>query len=149
MSPEDEIESKLKEVLNKMLQTSILQKIGAMAAAIVKKRVKLGYGVKDQGSEKEKLMKLSEGYVEQRKKKELPSTTKASKSNLTLTGQMLDNLSATVKETGNVEIGFQDAFAHDKATWNTEKGRPFNNLSKAEIEQLKRIIEKELVSLLK
>ena len=149
MSPEEQVKKKLDDITQKMHSIDIIQQIGDFAADLIKKRTQLGYGSLKQSGTKTKLKALSIGYKKQRKAMPLSSKTTANKSNLTQTGHMLNNLIATIKDNGQVEIGFQDPFAHDKATWNTVKGRPFNNLTEAEIKQLKLFIQKLIKNELK
>ncbi len=125
-----------------------LEDVGNQAADIIRKRTQLGYGVSEQGARKEKLKPLTDKYVKRRKSLSLGKTT-PKKSNLTQSGHMLDDLHAKKTKEGTVEITFKSEEAQDKATWNTDKGRAFNNLSSSEIRQVKEIIQKKLEKILK
>lgn len=145
----DNFEQKLKEKLDELLRTAtsekILKKLAQKAVDLIRKRTKLGYGVDEHNASKSKLKPLSEGYVKARKRKGTDSSTTSKKSNLTLTGDMLKDLKYEI--IGNqIIVGWDEGFSHDKAVWNTEKGRAFNNLSKAEIQQLKDYL-KELLGI--
>jgi hypothetical protein len=68
--------------------------LGAFAVEQIVKRVRLGYGVKEQGGSRQKLKPLSDTYREFRKRYsgQLSQFTSVKRSNLTLSGQMLDSL---------------------------------------------------------
>lgn len=141
----DDFTSKVQDELNKIAkkakETNILKLLGEKAVELIRKRTKLGYGVKTQGGTKSKLKPLSEGYKKVRKKTGVASSTSINKSNLTLTGEMLKDLKYEIED-GRIVVGWDEgSFSHDKAEWNTEKGRAFNNLSKAEIKQLRDFLE--------
>lgn len=115
---------------------------------MVKKRTQLGYGVKNR--KKSKLKKLSDLYKKQRRRKKssLSGNTSPAKSNLTKTGKMLEemNYKSTKDE---FTIGFSTTFAKQKAKWNTDKLRPFMELSKQEVKRLRDIIQNSANSLIK
>lgn len=138
-----------KKIIDEFKSKESLQTLGDEAAALIKKRVKLGYGLSESNGTKEKLKALSPGYKKQRKKDTLHSSTTPNKSNLTNTGQMLDNLKATIKSEDTVSIGFTNTEAKDKAEWVTEGGRPFNHISKAEYKQLENSLKDKLYKRIK
>ena len=141
MTPEQEVEQHLAKILKELTDKENLQKIGDEAVRLIKKRTKLGYGVSEQNGTKTKLKPLSDAYKKSRKKDDLSEDTTANKSNLTNSGKMLDDLKAMVKDSGSVEIGFEDVLSYMKANWVSDDGRKFNNLSAAEIKQLNLFIE--------
>jgi hypothetical protein len=115
----------------------------------------LGYGVKKDLGRKEKLRELSFDYKEfRRENKDLLSrATRPSKSNLTLTGQMLDSLRIRKFRRGLVTIGPYGrrraaGFSPTKLTnpQLTEileaNGRPYLHLSRLEVKQLQRFYRK-------
>lgn len=142
-----QVQNELYETLRKILLPENINKIAEEAIRIIRKRTKLGYESTGQESEKEKLYPLSESYKKQRKRTGTHSSTTISKSNLTLTGEMLDSIKYFVTDQV-VNIGFDSgSFAEDKATWVTKgsknfsggsytNARPFLNLSKSEVKQL-------------
>ena len=138
----------MEAVLEHFSSKENMQVLGDNAAALIKKRTRLGYGVDQNGGTKAKLKPLSPGYKKQRKADGVASTTTPNKSNLTNTGAMLDNISAKAT-TGKVTIGFPDKAQEQKAEWVTEGGRPFNYLSEAEVKQLQNQLEAEVKKQLK
>lgn len=135
---------------------------------IVVKRTKLGYGVLDNGGERDNFDALSTKYIRKRKnlrsqnKKHarrghhsalvLDASTNPEKSNLTFTGQMLRSLAyevkdgeITIKPEGTRDDGLRN---YDVAQWCSEKGRTFNRMSRAEENQVFRIYRKRFGDLL-
>jgi hypothetical protein len=139
---------KLKEikddVINELNKKESLQDIGDKASNLVFKRTRLGYGVDSQGGAKTRLNPLSDSYKKVRKGEHLSESTTPGKSNLTETGEMLNDLHAIVKGEGLINIGFKTKLSSDKASWNTDKGRPFMNLSAPEIKQLQNYLKDKL-----
>ena len=142
-----ELLQKLEKAKEELLDT--IEDTGDEAANLIRKRTRLGYGVAEKGGTKKRLNNLTEKYAKRRKHLINNSLTTPKKSNLTQTGEMLDSLCAKKKSDNTVEITFSSEEAMDKATWNTDKGRPFNNLSKAEIRQLKQSLQDRLDKILK
>ena len=149
MSASDDIKKALKalESMKKEVEKDLID-VGEEAVNLIKKRTRLGYGVADQGGAKTKLDKLSTGYIAQRKRNKPKGPSTPSKSNLTNTGDMLDALEAKEKADNKVEIGFKTTKEEQKAEWVSED-RPFNNLSKAEIKQLKKKLENSIKEAIK
>jgi hypothetical protein len=137
----------LRKMMEKLVEEAsspeYMKQLGDEAASLIRKRTRLGYGVAEQGGNKGKLEPLTEPYVKQRKIKATGPTT-PKKSNLTQKGDMLDALSSKPNGNGSIEIGFTDAHEAQKAVW-TSKLRPFNNLSKAEISQLRKKLQDDLI----
>ena len=142
-----ELMKTLEKAKEELLDT--IQDVGDEAANLIRKRTRLGYGVAEKGASKHKLTALNEKYARRRKHLINTSLTTPKRSNLTQTGEMLDSLTAVKKSDDTVEITFSSEEAMDKATWNTDKGRPFNNLSRSEIRQLKQSIQTKLDKILK
>ena len=77
------------------------------------------------------LKRLSPNYIKARKKMSLGSDAKPTKSNLTLTGEMLSSIEG--KRSGSLfTFFFSNSFANDKARWAKEGGRPFFGLSESD-----------------
>lgn len=72
---------------------------------------------------------------------ELSEFTTPTKSNLTLTGQMLESIKGTRNGT-RFTFSFSNSFAAQKARWVTDQGRRFFDLSKSERMGLERKIAK-------
>lgn len=132
----------MEQLVKEATSPTYLKELGDEAAKLIQKRTRLGYGVAEHGGTKGKFEPLTEPYVKVRKVKATGPTT-PKKSNLTLTGQMLDNITSRVTGNGQVEVGFADADASQKAEW-VSKLRPFNNLSKPEIAQLRKKLQDDL-----
>jgi phage gpG-like protein len=119
------------------------------AVELIRKRTRLGYSVEKNGGTKKKLKALSSEYVEFRKKnKKLSGKTRSKKSNLTFTGDMLDDLEIVNTSNGHCEIGFKSSESQEKAKW-VSKNRPFLHLSKSEIKQLIQDLNARIKALLK
>jgi hypothetical protein len=144
MSAQDDIKQFIKELarLKKKAEDELLD-IGKEAVKLIKKRTRLGYGVDSHGAKKTKLKALSTPYKATRKKHKPQGPSTASKSNLTYTGEMLDDLEAVRKSDNSIKIDLKTTHSKDKAEWVSED-RPFNNLSKAEIKQLRQQLQKAI-----
>lgn len=140
--------AKLVDIQEELTKKSSMEDLGEEAAELIRKRTRLGYGVEKQGGSKKKLKKLSPSYKEMRKKHKPAGPTTAAKSNLTYSGEMLDDLQAVKAKEGTVEVGFKNKDAKDKAGW-VSKDRPFNNLSKAEKKQLQQLLKEKLEKAIK
>lgn len=121
----------------------------------IAKRTRLSIGATKDG-DKITFGKLSDGYIKYRKKfEELDDRTTPTglrnRSNLTLTGKMLDSIKGTRLGLRFVFF-FDKPFSDQKAAWNSEK-RPFFNLLKTEKNEIYRkvtkIIKDELRSIFK
>ena len=131
-------------VLSKRLQQKVtLNKLGEMIVKIVKKRTKRGYGVSAPEGDQKKLKRLSKRYIKWRRKiPNLHMSTSPSKSNLTLTGKMLDSLGFKRLKTG-VKITLSPK-QYKKMTEQENQGRMFATLSRREINKIKKELGKEL-----
>ena len=104
---------KAKEKVNRSIEDSIdkkdMDELASFAANMITKRTRLGYGVSDNGQEKSKLEKLKgrpspykstiRARIYAEKRGELSRETTPVKSNLTMTGQLLDSIIWTVEKT--------------------------------------------------
>lgn len=148
-----EFEKSFNQALNTATNNINMLRMGDFAADLIRKRTRLGYGVDQEGGNKKKLAPLSKNYVKARKNKRISGATSPNKSNLTLTGEMLDDIQTIKASAGSATIGFKDSKNRDKAGYNTEGSknrppRPFFNLSKQEYLQLKDYVETILNKLL-
>ena len=131
---------KFKELKQQALSIKIMKRLAKSTEDLVYKRVKSGYGVK--GNTKGKLKKLSPRYKKYRKGKPLGEFGTPNKSNLTLTGQMLqafgnkvtkNTFNLFIKKTSRKTItGGSDKHNNAKIAEFVSKLRPFLNLSKPE-----------------
>lgn len=148
----NKIISSLKKVVEDSVKAAALLPTARFASDLVVKRTRLGYGVDRKMGAKTKFAILSPNYVKQRKMfAGLDGTTRANKSNLTRTGQMLASIQPKIingqiiiKPTGNHKGGFSN---EQLAKWNEDgtKNRPrriFLNISELEFNQIKRFYRK-------
>lgn len=119
------------------------------------KRARLGYGVAEDEGEKFKFPSLSPSYQKFRSKFHgLSDTTSPSKSNITLTGQLLDSVQIITKRDGEIVMGpagvRRDGKLSNKtlAGYPADKGRPFMFISKLEYQQVLRFYRKTFGDLL-
>lgn len=133
-----------------------LKDLANEAIRLIVVRTRLGYGVKRELGSRAKLKSLSDRYVSYRLKnpRKLSTLTTARRSNLTFSGQMLDSMKVIRSQRGQVVIGpsgrRNDGHNNaDIARWVTEQGRPFNNLSELEFNQLLRFYRRQFGDLLK
>ncbi len=163
--------------LDRVFSTTLLMRLGKMARDIIYRRVKSGYGVSDDRSQspsKKKLKPLSKSYMNYRsgvadfkakvgrknkrvrfttQKPELGAFGSPRKSNLTLTGQMLESIGFGV--VGNiVRVYVENTQRAGESITNAElakkvsdQGRPFFALTSDEQKILIREIEREIRSL--
>jgi len=93
------VKAKLKKDLEDSLNSRRMKELGEFLVDRIRIRTRLGYGVSGDGKPRRKLKPLAplskEIRKDYRKMGELSDLTTANKSNLTFTGQMLDNLVVT------------------------------------------------------
>jgi hypothetical protein len=131
--------------LNKSIEATTgpaeMKAIGGFLIEKIAIRTRLGYGVNDHLDEKSKLKSLSPKYQQFRKGyRYLHGMTTAKKSNLTLTGSMIDSLmiksigknSIRIGPTGKDRNGVSNS---SKAYWQEKAGRVFLRLSRQEVKQ--------------
>lgn len=98
-------------------------------------RTKLGYGVSEMFGKQFKLPALSDDYKIWRKKHKVDSTSSASKSNLTQSGEMLNSLKVKPTSTGSQIV--IDGTRNQKVKQYTEEaGRPFFYVSSVQLREL-------------
>lgn len=105
-----QIETAMKRITNGVeasLNVAQMQKIGEFACTIIARRTRLGGSVKEEGAGRGRLQPLSGEYVDFRKeyKKALSPLTSPGRSNLTMTGQMIDSLKVVRAYLKKVTIG--------------------------------------------
>ena len=145
---------KMAKIRKKLLRTKTLDDIGEKAVDMLVQRTRLGYGIKEPGSQKQKkLDKLSPKYKAYRKLHKPTGNSTPAKSNLTYTGQMLDDVQYKVqgekRDGRSVEIGIYEDESAKKAGWVTDGGRAFMGLTKAQVKELKIWIGRNLRKLTK
>jgi hypothetical protein len=150
---------KLEKSVEQSISKAALKEVGVFARNLIVKRTRLGYGVKKDFEAKSRLAKLSPNYIKKRKMfAGLSSNTSPSRSNLTLTGQMLDSIisetkdrTIIIKPTGRRDDGKSNA---DIARYAEEGGRNrpkriFLRISQLEFKQIVRFYRKTFGDLLR
>ena len=100
MSAESDLkkfQAKINKALDQFSSNESLQSIGDFTADIIKRRSRLGYGVPVDGGPKAKFQELAESTKKARNSKKLSAETSPNKSNLTETGQLLNDIVAKIK----------------------------------------------------
>ena len=125
------------------------QAIGEFAVRQVKRRTKRGLGVNNKTLEPLKELKSSTVKTRRALKKngKLSSDTTPDKSNLTQSGNMLNDLQWEDKGR-SVEINFKTSKSNEKAENNNDK-RQFMDLSKQEEEEVANIVARQIAAALK
>ena len=126
------------------------------AISLIVKRTRLGYGVNVQFGSKQKLKKLSDGYIKRRARaKNLFELTSPKTSNLTMTGQMLESMRVLDRVNGKVSIGPTGARGNKQpsnakvAAYQEKQGRIFNRVSQLEYQQVLRFYRRSFGDLLR
>ena len=136
-----------------------MRHIAEDAAERIKRRTRLGYGVKDgrRSGKRERLKETKESYRKARardkKRGRLSSTTTVKKSNLTRTGQLLASIrgrssgtAAIIETKGGRDDGRSNS---EVAGYVAENGRPFFELTDKELKGLRNTIKKDLIKRLR
>lgn len=137
-----------------------LKVTGEYVVGLIVKRTRLGYGVRTQFGNKTPLKMLSKSYKLFRKTFDrLSATTTSSKSNLTLTGQMLDSVKIIRAQNGKVvfgptgkrKSGLPGAGLTNAqvAAFQEKQGRTFNRISDLEYNQTLRFYRRQFGDLLR
>lgn len=150
------IVKKLKNILGDSAKPNELIPLSRFVIDIIVKRTRLGYGVNKNFGTKQRLKPLSTKYKDYRARfPNLSASTSPGKSNLTLTGQMLESMQAYRIQNGKVVIGptgsRKGSFLTNLkvADYQEEQGRTFNRLSGLEFQQVLRFYRKRFGDLLK
>lgn len=144
-----DLEQKVQKSLRAIKNVKINKRIANIAIDIIYKRVKAGGGVISdtvENAKPKKLRKLSKPYIRRRHLIDLGPFGRPAKSNLTLTGQMLEALFVKVTSKGfkidvknQVRLGGGSLTNKQVANFVSEKGRPWLALTVTE----QRILLKE------
>jgi len=150
----DALKKKIVSQVVDSIDSQDMTMLGKFIANMIKVRTRLGFGVRENGVEREKLKELKgrprpyKSTIHQREldseKGRLSKETTPTKSNLTRSGRLLDSFKVVAKKLG-VIISIPDTSRPDSratnaeiARYNEEKGRPFFHVSSSEIRQIKR-----------
>lgn len=143
-----QLQNKLSAIIKDSITTDLMREIVNTSAENVKTRTRRGFGVKKEGDRAEKLKGISESYKKQRrrlkKQGKLSSDTSPAKSNLTRSGEMVNNVKGKVESSTKGTILIDGDKNRNKAKYQAEEGRTFMNLSKAEIKDIEKVIEQHI-----
>lgn len=141
--------------LNATTDTPQMRRIGEEAIKIIVRRTRLGYSVKENGAIRVKFAGFKESYKKTRKrnKDELHKFATVNRPNNTFTGQMLEGMkvlkvfarNVIIGSTGRRNDGLDNSEVAAFVSAGEGKGqtpRPFNFLSKPEINQIIRLWRK-------
>lgn len=146
------LQKQLKEAVDHVTSKSYLKEVGTELAEDIKKRTRLGYGVAESLDRQKKFKPLAASTKKARKgmKKRgtLSGDTSPSKSNLTMTGEMVDDLFVETR-IGVISLRLKKAFSKKKAKWNKEKGRSFLEVSRSQYNSLVKKLQKDILNKLK
>jgi hypothetical protein len=137
----------VKKLLKKVTNKKAMIEYGKLAiGAIVHRTRNKGQGLKKSGGTPSKLKQVTVKYADQRRrmKDKHPSAATGRKSNLTLTGEMLDSLVVIDSKNKEVELGWFDEKQEAKAAGNESRGREFLNLSTKEIKLISKKLDENL-----
>lgn len=150
----DELKKRYRIAITTYLNLSEIKRVADFSGDLIRRRTRLGYGVKKEGGTKGKLKELSDSYKARRRKKasELHSETTPARSNLTYTGQMLDSIYAQRVSLNEFVLSLRpyrkpvptkkknakkrQLTNEQVAEFNEQKGRTFFNLSRSELRQV-------------
>lgn len=146
-----EIKEALSKAIKKATSKQSLKKYGNQVVDDIKRRTRLGFGVKEHGGKRYSLSSkpLSAAYLKFRKKhkKLLHGETSPTKHNLTFTGQLLNAMKAEVKSR-TIEVNFHNRRppkpSNAEIAGYVSKDRPFLNMSDRELQRLIKEIENVL-----
>ena len=142
------LEIQIKAVIEGLIKKSTMQEIADLSKNLVVQRTGKGFGVNTPEGKKVKLKGISESYKKERKRLrkqgKLSGDTTPQKSNLTKSKQMLDSVDAKAS-TAKATVFLNNPQAKNKAEYQSAQGRAFMNLSKAEVEKIKKLIEKKII----
>lgn len=137
---------KLEKLSRLWQQSPQAKQFGQDIVAQITKRTRLGKGVPGEGGELEPLKGLADSTIQTRKRyqKNLSELTRAKKSNLTATGQMLEDIVFNIKDGGflfffrsrrrNRELsGSRGKTTNAEVARYVSEDRPFFNLSRTEL----------------
>jgi hypothetical protein len=123
-------------------------RLGNFVLNLIKARVRQGFGVSENGGQKEDLKELSRSYKKQRAKLRLSPFTTPTKSNLTRSGRLIGGLRVAVQN-GVVIIRpsgtSREGTPNQKVAEYVSKDRPFLFMTKSEVQSAAEYFEKEIL----
>lgn len=136
----------LNKAMAKTVDRKSMIEYGKLVVDLVVARTRYkGQGVAENGGRARKLKSVSAKYAKRRQNMERhPDAANGRKSNLTLTGEMLDSLTVIKSRNKSVEVGWNDKDEAAKARGNEDRGRPFLNLTTSEVNIISKQLDKKL-----
>lgn len=143
---------KLKGLSEDLITKELLTEIGEKIRNLVKTRTRKGKGVPVDGGPQKPLTKLSrkngkKSYVSQRERMQargkLSPETSPGKSNLTLTGDLLDTIEYDVLKT---QVNIRPKAGNEKKVKHQPEGRTAFNLSTKEVKIVTNIVENQIIN---
>lgn len=143
-----QLEIQIKAVIQGVIKKSTMQEVANLAKNQVVERTSKGFGVKKPEGPKERLKGISESTKKRRRRYakagDLSSETSPNKSNLTRSRQMLKSVDAKAS-TAKAEVFLNNEQARNKAEDQVNQGREFMNLSKTEVQKIKKLLEQKII----
>ncbi len=106
----DKVNIATQKKIDKTLNPVFMNKVGKKLAEDITRRTRTGHGVKKEGEKKEKLDKLKASTIKKRKREKklgkLSNLTTPTKSNLTMSGELLDSLTPKSIKKKEVRLEF-------------------------------------------
>lgn len=131
-----------------VIRRETMSEVGELVRDLVKSRTKKGFGVAEPEGKATRLKGLSESYKKRRrtlkKQGKLDQSTSPTKSNLTQTSQMLDSVKSKAS-TAKAEVFLDNEKAQRKAELQANDNREFMNLSKSEVNKIKKLLEQKII----
>ena len=142
-----EISRLSEKVISELQKSSVLAEVGRTVSDSIRKRTRAGYGCDEDEGSRKKLAELAESTVKIRRSfSDLSTETRPEKSNLTMTGRMLNDLGfqATNKKVTILFLTQRSAMVSSYAHNGTSKrpARPFMFVTKTELREAVRILER-------
>jgi len=148
-----DVQEKIQKAYEKLTKPAYTKKFAEFVKEDVKKRVRLGYGVKANLSPKQRLKAIEDSTIKQRKKLsqvgDLSQFTSPRRSNLTRSGQLTDSiigLGMNREFIVEVEDSRNDGVTNSEIVSGQEKqGRPFLYITDLEKKRLNNLVKKAIL----
>ena len=143
----NKFDKKMKKSLFKITSRKQMEQLGNLTIGLIHDRTRnSGKGVGKPNGNRTTLKKVSKKYAKWREtfKDKHPKAASGLKSNLTLTGDMLDDMQLIDLSKSKFEIGYGDSDNQDKSDYQHAKGRRFLFLGRAELKQLALEFDKQV-----
>jgi len=152
MAKKDPAIKKMEAFLKNISSGKEMRLLGKRTITLIRNRTRNEYkGVAKAGGNKRTIKRVTDNYAKLRKKikGKHPKAASGNKSNLTLTGAMLNKMTVISATKKNLLIGWRDRKNNDKASGQAEQGRPFLFIGRADFTAMHRQYEKRIEKLIK